>query len=116
MKKIEAYIKSDKLKEAIHELKKIGVPGFTYYAVTGHGREEEVKGFVPRGISAIPIKEDILPRTKIEIMCNDKDVDKIFEAIWKACCTKKPGDGMVFVSPITAAYKLKAKEKLSKLE
>jgi nitrogen regulatory protein PII len=49
-------------------------------------------------------------------MCNDKDVDKIFEAIWKACCTKKPGDGMVFVSPITAAYKLKAKEKLSKLE
>ncbi len=117
MKKIEAYVKSDKLKEVIKKLKEINAPGFSYYNVTGHGKEEEIKGGVGLGgRAAFTIREDILPRSKVEVICNDEDIDKIIEAIRGGCCTTKQGDGMVFVSTITDTYRLKSKEKISKIE
>ena len=115
MKKIEAYIKSERLKETINKLKEIKAPGFTYYNVTGHGKEEKVK-VVVAGRAVAAIREDILPRTKIEVVCNDDDTENIVNAIREGCCISKPGDGMVFVSPVTDAYRLRTKEKVSKIE
>ncbi|WP_309493512.1 P-II family nitrogen regulator [Candidatus Hecatella orcuttiae] len=114
MKKIEAYIRAERLKETIQKLKEIGAPGFTYYDVRGHGREYK-SGFTPTPFTP-PIVEDILPRSKIEVFCEDGDVEKIVDAIRGGCCTAKPGDGMVFISTIDEAQRLKTKEKVQKLE
>ncbi len=117
MKKIEAYIKSEKLKDIIKKLKETNAPGFSYHNITGHGKEEKVK-LKGEPIFGPPtlIIEDILPRTKVEVICNDEDVEKIIEVIHEGSSTKNPGDGMLFVSPITDAYRLRIKEKILRIE
>ena len=52
-----------------------------------------------------------LPKTKIEIVVNDEQVDAVVDAILKAAATGAVGDGKVFVSSIDNAVRIRTGER-----
>ena len=94
MKRITAIIKPFKLDDVREALSDKGISGMTVTDVKGFGRQ---KGHTElyRGAEYVV---DFLPKTKLEIVVNDEDVDTCIEAITKGAHTGKIGDGKIFVS------------------
>ena len=107
MKKIEAIIKPFKLDEVREALSEIGVMGMTATEVKGFGRQ---KGHTElyRGAEYIV---DFLPKIKLDIVVNDKIVNKVVEAITKTARTGKIGDGKIFIYDIEQAIRIRTGEK-----
>ena len=107
MKKIEAIIKPFKLDEVREALSEIGVMGMTATEVKGFGRQ---KGHTElyRGAEYIV---DFLPKIKLDIVANDKIVNKVVEAITKTAQTGKIGDGKIFIYDIEQAIRIRTGEK-----
>jgi nitrogen regulatory protein PII len=107
MKKIEAIIKPFKLEEVNDSLGEIGVSGMTVTEIKGFGRQ---KGHteIYRGSE---YTLDFLPKLKIEIVMDDKMVDRAVAVIVKAARTGKIGDGKVFVSTVEEAIRIRTDEK-----
>ena len=93
MKKIEAIIKPFKLDEVKDQLNEKGAFGITVTEVKGFGRQ---KGHTElyRGAEYIV---DFLPKTKLEVVVKDGQLEEIVGVITKAAQTGRIGDGKIFV-------------------
>jgi nitrogen regulatory protein P-II 1 len=110
MKRIEAVIRTEKLNPVKNALEEIGVVGMTVYDVHGRGEQKGLE-FTHR---AGTYRVDLLPKTKIEIVASDGEVDKIVESIVKAARTGDIGDGKIFVSNVEKAIKIRTGEVTAK--
>jgi len=107
MKKVEAIIRPEKLDIVKDILEKKGFPGMTISDVTGRGRQ---KGITLQW-RAGEYRVDFLPKVKIEIVVDDKDVDKVVDAILEAAPMQKVGDGKIFVSTIEEIIRIRTGER-----
>jgi nitrogen regulatory protein P-II 1 len=107
MKKIEAIIKPDMFSYVKVALGKAGYPSLTAYEVKGRGKQSGVI----ETVSGKTIRADILPKTKIEIVVENKDVKKVTDIIVKTACTGTIGDGKIFVSTIDDAIRIRTGER-----
>jgi nitrogen regulatory protein P-II 1 len=107
MKKIEAIIKPFKLDEVKERLSAIGVQGLTVTDVKGFGRQ---KGHTElyRGAEYIV---DFLPKTKLEILASEDQVNDIIDAIMTAAHTGRIGDGKIFVLPVNETVRIRTGER-----
>ena len=107
MKKIEAVIKPFKLDEVKEALQEVGLQGITVVEAKGFGRQ---KGHTElyRGAEYIV---DFLPKVKIEVVCEDRLVERAVEAITNAARTGRIGDGKIFVSNIEEAVRIRTGER-----
>ena len=107
MKKIEAIIKPFKLDDVKEALNKIGISGMTVLDSKGFGRQ---KGHTElyRGAEYIV---DFIPKIKIEVVIEDKMLQKAIDTIQKTANTGKIGDGKIFVSNIEEAIRIRTGEK-----
>lgn len=106
MKKIEAIIRKSKfsaVKEALHQ---VDVNFFSYWDVTGLGNEKE--GHVYRGVS---YSTSDIQRRYLSIVVNDDFEQITINALLKSAATGDVGDGKIFVSDITEAYRIRTGEK-----
>ena len=110
MKRIEAVIRTEKLNPVKTALEEIGAVGMTVYDVHGRGEQKGLM-FTHR---AGTYRVDLLPKTKIEIVASDADVDKIVEAIVKAARTGDIGDGKIFITTVEKAIKIRTGEASTK--
>ena len=110
MKKIEAIIKPFKLDDVKDALSKIGINGMTVIESKGFGRQ---KGHTElyRGAE---YTVDFIPKIKIEIIVDDKNVKKAVETIQKSAKTDKIGDGKIFISPVSEVVRVRTGEKNEK--
>ena len=106
MKKIEAIIKPFKLDDVRQALSEAGVSGLTVTEVKGFGRQ---KGHteIYRGAEYVV---DFLPKVKIELVVDDKILDRCIEAITGASRTGKIGDGKIFITPIEQVIRIRTGE------
>ena len=106
MKKIEAIIKPFKLDEVKDRLTAVGVQGLTVTEVKGFGRQ---KGHTElyRGAEYVV---DFLPKTKLEILASEEQVDDIIDAIMTAAHTGRIGDGKIFVLPVADVVRIRTGE------
>ena len=106
MKKIEAIIKPFKLEEVKEGLNNKEILGLTVSEVKGYGRQ---KGHTElyRGAEYII---DFLPKVKIEVVVPDERVDEVIDAIIETAKTGKIGDGKIFVSDMSNAYRIRTGE------
>ena len=106
MKKIEAIIKPFRLDDVREALMEHGVSGMTATEVKGFGRQ---KGHTElyRGAEYVV---DFLPKVKIDVAIDDKDLDRVIEAITKAANTGKIGDGKIFVVNLEQAIRIRTGE------
>lgn len=107
MTKLEAIIQPSRfeaVKDALHEL---GVEGMTISEVRGHGRQKgHTEHYRGREYSV-----DLLPKTKIELVIDDKLVEQAVQAILKTASTGKIGDGKIFLSKIDDAIRIRNQER-----
>ena len=101
MKLVTAIIKPFKLDDVRESLSEIGVQGITVTEVKGFGRQ---KGHTElyRGAEYVV---DFLPKVKIDVAIDDKDLDRVIEAITKAANKGKIGDGKIFVVNLEQAIR-----------
>jgi nitrogen regulatory protein P-II 1 len=107
MKKIEAIIKPFKLDEVKDQLNEKGAYGITVTEVKGFGRQ---KGHTElyRGAE---YTVDFLPKTKLEIIIKDEQLEEIIEVIMKAAQTGRIGDGKIFVSDLQDVIRIRTEER-----
>ena len=105
-KKIEAIIRSEKLNPVKSALEEIGVLGMTVYEVHGRGEQKGLE-FTHR---AGKYRVDLLPKTKIEIVVNDADLQKVIDTVIASARTGDIGDGKIFVSPVEKVIRIRTGE------
>ena len=103
MIKLEAIIQPHKLEDVKAALAAIGIDGMTIYEGRGHGRQ---KGHseVYRGVE---YRVDLLPKFKIEMVVPEDRAEEVVRKLMEAARTGKLGDGKIFVSDISEAFRIR---------
>ncbi len=106
MRKIEAIIRPMKLEDVKNALSDAGFVSITVTEVKGRGQQ---KGLIQqwRGREYCV---DLLPKTRIEIVLLEQDVDRVVKIIRDAAATGNIGDGKIFVAPIETAIRIRTSE------
>ena len=106
MKKIEAIVRPNKVDEVKEALDAAGCPSITVTEVKGRGQQ---KGITQqwRGREYCV---DLLPKTKIEVVVHDENLEKVMEAIRTAASTDSIGDGKIFVTSVDAVMRIRTGE------
>jgi nitrogen regulatory protein P-II 1 len=107
MKEIVAIIRPDKLENVKKSLEEIGCNGVTVTEVKGRGRQLGIT----ESYRGSDYRIDLLPKTRLEIIVNDSDVDKITDAIVKTAQTGDIGDGKIFISPVEDVIRIRTGER-----
>ena len=107
MKLVVAIVKPFKLDEVKEALREIGVNGLTTSDVEGFGRQRGHTE-VYRGAE---YQVDFVPKVKVEILCDDDQVQGIMDAITKAARTGKIGDGKIWVAPVEEVVRIRTGER-----
>ncbi len=103
MKEVKAYIRLKKAEEVVTALEKAGVPGCTVIEVKALGAAA-----VPeRERFSLEYGEKVSPVVKLEVVCSDSDVEGIVDVIRRTAYTGHRGDGMIFVSTIDEAVRIR---------
>ena len=105
-RKIEAIIRSEKLNPVKTALEEIGVLGMTVYEVHGRGEQKGLE-FTHR---AGKYRVDLLPKTKIEIVVNDADYQKVVDTLVTSARTGNIGDGKIFISTVEKVIRIRTGE------
>ena len=106
MKKIEMYIRPEKLETVKEILNDEEIYGMTVTMVSGCGRQKGRKEFY-RGTE---VNLNLLPKVKIETVVCDDVVDTLIDKVTKAIRTGEVGDGKVFVFDVIDAIKIRTGE------
>ena len=96
MKLVTAVIKPFKLDDVKDALSAVGVQGMTISEVQGFGRQ----GGHSETYRGTEYKVLFTPKTRIEVVIIDSDVDRVVDAILGAARTDKIGDGKVWVTNV----------------
>ena len=106
MKKIEAIIRKSKFDAVKEALLEKGITFFSYWDVTGIGNES--KGKVYRGVT---YSTSDIQRRHLSIVVNNDFEEAAIEALLSAAKTGEVGDGKIFVSDVSEAYRIRTSEK-----
>ena len=106
MKKIEAIVKTSRFEEIVDRLRLIGVTGLTATEVQGISRSATTYGVFQgqRYVSASA------PRYQITVVVEDGDVAAVVNAIRQRGRTDSPGDGIITVSDVLEAIRIRTGE------
>lgn len=107
MKEIVAIIRPDKLENVKSALEEIECHGLTVTEVKGRGRQLGVT----ESYRGSDYRIDLLPKTKLEIIVKDENVDNVIETIVKTAKTGDIGDGKIFISPVEEVVRIRTGER-----
>jgi len=102
MKEIKAFIRPNKVNEIVQQLKEKGFENATISLAEGTGKFQDEKAFVSQKFS---ITDSEI--AKLEIVAKDDDVDAITRLICEHGCTLNPGDGIIYISEVEKALRVK---------
>ena len=106
MKKIEAIVRPEKVREILGVLKEIGVSGATVLSERGQG-----KGARPlvRDSKGMPLHiAEYNPMNSVITVVNDSMVNRVLEVIAKVVVSGSRGSGKVFVFPVDEVMDLES--------
>lgn len=106
MKEIKAYIRRDQVNQVVERLCEAGAPGVSIIEIHPLGYGYESNPFAPHAAKFVD-RFSYLTIVKLEIMSTDAQLESLVQVIQAQCCTRNPGDGMIFVSDIVDAIRIK---------
>ena len=106
MKKIDAYIRVNKLDEVKAALEEAGIHGMSCEQVRGYGRQLGRTDKYRGSTYAV----NLLPKMKLEIVVKDEDVEDAVEVIERVTKTGEIGDGKIFISDVLDAIRIRTGE------
>lgn len=107
MKEIKAYIKCHRVEGVIQGLHEIGVENLTVIDVMALGTGMVDPKQYKYSIECVDKYSDV---AKVEIVCADKDAQEIVGIIQSNSHSGEPGDGIVIVSEVEQAVKIRTGE------
>lgn len=107
MKRVQAYIRTNRLEEVKLALEEGGFLGMSVEDVRGFGRQQGQTETFRGSTYAL----NLVPKIKVEVVVRDEDVDEVVEAIVEATQTGELGDGKIFVSDVIDAIRIRTGER-----
>lgn len=107
MKKIEAIIRPEALEDLREALDTKGISGMTVTEVRGRGHQKGITLEWRVG----EYRVEFMPKTKVEIVVEDKQVEAVIDTITEVCSSGNVGDGKIFILPVEEVVKIRTKEK-----
>ncbi|MGF7117920.1 P-II family nitrogen regulator [Methanobacterium oryzae] len=107
MKKIIAIIRPEKLENVKAALEEIECHGLTVTEVKGRGRQLGVT----ESYRGSDYRIDLLPKTRLEIIVKDANVENVVQTIVKTAQTGDIGDGKIFISPVEDVVRIRTGER-----
>jgi nitrogen regulatory protein PII len=106
MKLVSAIVKPFKLEEVKEALRSVGIQGMTVTETRGFGRQRGHTE-VYRGAE---YQVDFVPKVKIEVLCDDSQLDQVVDAIMKVARTGQIGDGKIWVANTEQVVRIRTGE------
>ena len=106
MKEIKAYCRREMVEGVVQALYEAGVPHCTIVHVRSLDRDLNSG----HGSLSLEAGAYYLEHVKLEVVVPDSEVDDIVGLIREKARTGAPGDGLVFVSPVDRALKIRTGE------
>lgn len=106
MKLVVAIVKPFKVDDVKDALKALGLQGMTVSEAQGFGRQRGHTE-VYRGAE---YQVDFVPKVKIEVLCDDAQVERLIELIVSAARTGQIGDGKIYVLPAEQVVRIRTGE------
>lgn len=103
MKEIKAYCRKEKVAEVVQALRDARVPRMTITHVHSLGRGVDPKRFGVSWETGTFYTE----HAKLELVCAEPEVDALVAIIQSRARTGEPGDGIVLVSQVDRAVKIR---------
>ncbi len=107
MKRIQAYIRMNRLEDVKTALEEVGILGLSVEETRGFGRQQgQTESF--RGST---YALNLVPKFKLEVVVHNDDLEQAIEAIVTAARTGELGDGKIFVSEVIDAVRVRTGER-----
>lgn len=106
LKLVRCIVRAHKADETMDALKEgMDLPGFTVMDVSGTGRAENPL------VSHLGRRSKLryVPKTMIDVLVTDAEVDAVIEIVMNKAYTGRQGDGCIFVIPIDEAYSIRTR-------
>lgn len=112
MKELVIIIRPEKLEEVKKILDEIHCGGMTLSSVMGCGTQ---KGAVSEPgvneIKGLKTSINLLPKIRVEVVVEDKDVEPVIMKVRETCVTNHVGDGKIFIRNIEEAVRIRTGER-----
>jgi nitrogen regulatory protein P-II 1 len=107
MKKIEAFVRHERLNDVSKALVEAGHRSMILYDIWYRGTQNEVGQHQETGS---PVLYDFMPKVKIELIVTDESAQEIVDIICESAFTGHIGDGKIFLLPAEMAIRIQTKE------
>ena len=107
MKKIDAYIRPEKLADIKDMLRELHLNGLSISQVMGCGNQMGWLEYT-RGAET---DVNFLPKIKIELVVQDSQLEDVIARISQTARTGEVGDGKIFISEIADAVRIRTGER-----
>ena len=110
MKKVQAFVRPEKVSTILANLYEAGFHAATRISVLGRGKQS--------GLKVAQVTYDEIPKELLVIVVNDEEVEKVSEIIIKDAKTGIKGafgDGKIFISDVECAYTISSGERTERL-
>ena len=107
MKLITAILKPSKLDDVKDALHAVGINGMTVSEAIGFGRQ----GGHTEVYRGAEYTVNLVPKVRLEVLVDDKDVDSVLGVIVKSASTGSIGDGKVWTTPVDQVIRVRTGER-----
>ena len=106
MKLVTAVVKPHQVDEIKIQLNSIGVQGMTVTEAQGYGRQ----GGHTETYRGTEYKVSFTPKSRLEIVVEDSEVDSVVQTVADAARTGKIGDGKIWVTDVSTMVRIRTGE------
>ncbi len=107
MKRIEAYLRMNKVEEVKQAMEDAGIAGMTVEHVRGYGRQFGRTDKYRGSTYAV----NLLPKARIDVVVKDEDAEEAIRIFVETSQTGEIGDGKIFVSEVIEAVRIRTGER-----
>lgn len=104
MKEIKAYVRREKAGEVVESLRRNGISRMTLLDVHAVGFGEDPDFCAPLQELFTRYHQHVV---KLELVCNEQQVEPLIDTIEQAAHTGFEGDGLIFVSNVGTAVRIR---------
>ena len=117
MKELVILIRPEKLEDIKKVLDDFNCGGMTLSTAMGCGTQKGITADSEQAVNEIKgfkTTINLLPKVRVEVVIDDKDVEKIIEKVRETCVTGHVGDGKIFIRDIEDVIRIRTGERGTK--
>jgi len=111
MKEIKAFIKPNKVQSVVESLRDAGFESVTLSKGEGTGKYKQKEASPSLDFH---FTDSLI--VKLELVCQNEEMDKAIQLICGKAQTLEPGDGIIYVSDIKDAFRIKTRKSIKKFK